>query len=169
VEDEMTVYYSYLDSSVGELLLASEGGALIEIQFPHRGRPRKPGECWRENRKVLRPQAKQLEQYFAGDREEFDVALDLRGTPFQVDVWNALLAIPYGETISYGELARRVRRPKAARAVGAANGKNPIPIIVPCHRVIGSDGTLTGFGGGLPTKKALLALERQGRGQQLLF
>lgn len=106
----------------------------------------------------------QLEQYFAGRRRAFDVALDLAGTDFQLRVWRELMAIPYGTTISYGELARRTGNPQAARAVGAANGKNPVAIIVPCHRVIGSHGTLTGYAGGLDNKRALLALEAGGAG-----
>jgi methylated-DNA-[protein]-cysteine S-methyltransferase len=107
----------------------------------------------------------QLAAYFRGDLQAFDLPLAPAGTPFQRRVWQELARIPYGETISYGELARRVGNPKAARAVGLANGQNPLPIIVPCHRVIGSDGRLTGYGGGLPRKEALLALERKGNGR----
>jgi methylated-DNA-[protein]-cysteine S-methyltransferase len=103
---------------------------------------------------------RQLSEYFAGERKEFDFPLAPEGTEFQRAVWKRLQEIPYGQTISYGELARRVGNPKASRAVGAANGKNPIPIVIPCHRVIGADGKLTGFGGGLPIKEALLAIER---------
>ena len=103
----------------------------------------------------------QLRAYFARELETFDLRLAPEGTPFQQSVWNELCGIPYGETISYGELAKRVGNPKASRAVGAANGQNPIPIIIPCHRVIGSDGKLTGFGGGLPIKEKLLALEQR--------
>ncbi len=99
--------------------------------------------------------------YFAGEREEFDLPLAPEGTPFQQEVWRRLCAIPYGETISYGELARRIGNPQASRAVGLANGSNPIPIVIPCHRVIGSNGKLTGYGGGLPIKEKLLALERK--------
>jgi methylated-DNA-[protein]-cysteine S-methyltransferase len=102
-----------------------------------------------------------LREYFAGDRKEFDLPLKLSGTEFQVSVLEALQDIPYGETTSYGEIARRIGRPKAVRAVGAANGRNPIPIVVPCHRVIGATGDLTGFGGGLDTKEALLRLEAE--------
>jgi methylated-DNA-[protein]-cysteine S-methyltransferase len=102
---------------------------------------------------------KQLREYFAGQRADFDLPLAPEGTEFQRTVWRNLRDIPYGETISYGELAKRVGNPKASRAVGAANGQNPIPIVIPCHRVIGANGKLTGFGGGLPTKEALLALE----------
>lgn len=102
----------------------------------------------------------QLEEYFAGTRTTFDLPLDPVGTDFQRDVWRALLTIPYGETRSYADIARAIGRPTATRAVGAANGRNPLPIVTPCHRVIGSNGTLTGFGGGLPNKQLLLALER---------
>jgi methylated-DNA-[protein]-cysteine S-methyltransferase len=106
---------------------------------------------------------RQLDEYFAGTRQDFDLTVRLDGTPFQVEVWQQLRAIPYGETISYGELARRVHRPEAARAVGSANGQNPVAIVVPCHRVIGADGSLTGFGGGLEWKQRLLDLERPQR------
>ncbi len=102
----------------------------------------------------------QLEQYFAARLTRFDVTLDLQGTPFQQTVWNGLMGIPYGQTVSYGELAQRINNPKAVRAVGLANGRNPVSIIVPCHRVIGANGSLTGYGGGLERKKCLLALER---------
>jgi len=105
--------------------------------------------------------SRQLREYFTGERREFDLPLKLSGTEFQVSVLEALQNIPYGETTSYGEIAKRIGRPKAVRAVGAANGRNPIPIIVPCHRVIGSTGDLTGFGGGLDTKEALLRLEAE--------
>jgi methylated-DNA-[protein]-cysteine S-methyltransferase len=103
--------------------------------------------------------AAQLDEYFAGERRDFDLELDLRGTEFQRAVWDELLRIPYGETMSYGELARRLGRPERVRAVGAANGRNPVAIVVPCHRVIGADGSLTGYGGGLDRKRALLAVE----------
>ena len=103
--------------------------------------------------------ADQLTEYFSGKRQTFELELAPRGTPFQLAVWNALLAIPYGDTISYAELARRIGKPAAVRAVGAANGANPIPVIIPCHRVIGSNGTLTGYGGGIERKQWLLALE----------
>jgi O-6-methylguanine DNA methyltransferase len=109
--------------------------------------------------KPLRQAVQELQQYFAGEKISFSCPLDLRGTPFQVSVWQALKAIPYGETRSYAEIAQAVGRPSAVRAVGAANGANPIAVIVPCHRVIGSNGTLTGYGGGLPTKSWLLSLE----------
>jgi methylated-DNA-[protein]-cysteine S-methyltransferase len=105
----------------------------------------------------------QLEAYFEGERREFDLPLAPEGTPFQREVWEMLRKIPYGETVSYGELARRLERPGSSRAVGAANGRNPIPIVIPCHRVVGADGSLTGFGGGLEVKRRLLALEARHR------
>jgi methylated-DNA-[protein]-cysteine S-methyltransferase len=118
-----------------------------------------PPDHWRETKEPFADAIAQLEQYFAGQRTEFDLALDMRGTQFQKNVWHALLTIPYGETRSYGEIARAIGQPKAARGVGSANHANPIGLIVPCHRVIGADGSLTGYGGGLPLKQALLAHE----------
>ncbi len=111
---------------------------------------------------VLDEAAAQLEEYFAGARTTFDLPLDLRGTPFQIAAWEALAAIPYGETRTYAEQAARIGRPDAVRAIGAANGRNPISIVLPCHRVVGSDGSLTGFAGGLEVKAALLAFEAEG-------
>jgi len=116
--------------------------------------------------KVLVETEKQLTEYFAGERREFELPLDMRGTQFQKDVWDALVGIPFGETRSYGDLARQLGNPAASRAVGAANGKNPISIVVPCHRVIGSSGKLTGFAGGMDVKALLLAMER---GEKALF
>jgi methylated-DNA-[protein]-cysteine S-methyltransferase len=113
--------------------------------------------------KVLVKTEKQLTEYFAGERREFDLPLDMRGTPFQKEVWDALLGIPFGETKSYGDLAKQLGNPGAGRAVGAANGRNPISIVVPCHRVIGSSGKLTGFAGGLDVKARLLEMEREAK------
>lgn len=155
------MYYCYLDTPIGELLLAGEDEALAMIGFPKGSMRREPEPDWIFNEKPLANARKQLQEYFAGERREFDLPLKLSGTEFQVSVLEALLAIPYGETTSYGEIARRIGRPKAVRAVGAANGRNPLPIVVPCHRVIGSTGDLTGFGGGLDTKEALLRLEAE--------
>ena len=155
------MYYCYLDTPIGELLLAGEDEALSMIGFPKGSMRRDPEPDWIFNEKPLANARKQLQEYFAGERREFDLPLRLSGTEFQVSVLEALLDIPYGETTSYGEIARRIGRPKAVRAVGAANGRNPIPIVVPCHRVIGSTGDLTGFGGGLDTKEALLRLEAE--------
>ena len=154
--------FSYLETSIGTLLVAGDD-ALREIHFPHPGPARPPGREWRESaRGVIGDALRQLREYFAGRRAAFDLPLDPVGTGFQRSVWRSLQEIPYGTTISYGELARRIGNPKASRAVGAANGLNPIPIVIPCHRVIGANGKLTGFGGGLPTKEALLALEARG-------
>jgi len=155
------MYYCYLDTPIGELLLAGEDGALAMIGFPKGSMRRDPETDWIYNEKPLAKARQQLEEYFAGTRKEFDLPLRIKGTEFQVSVLNALQEIPYGKTASYGEIARRIGRPRAVRAVGAANGRNPIPIVVPCHRVIGSSGDLTGFGGGLDTKAALLRLEAE--------
>jgi methylated-DNA-[protein]-cysteine S-methyltransferase len=152
--------YCYLDTPIGTLLIAGDDDAVHQIRFPKNGNPAPPGPGWRESaRGPLAEAVRQLREYFAGRRTEFDLPLAPEGTEFQRTVWLRLQEIPYGETISYGELAKRVGNPKASRAVGAANGQNPIPIVIPCHRVIGSNGKLTGFGGGLPTKQHLLQLE----------
>ena len=152
--------YSYMDSPVGRLLLAGDESGLHLISFPEGSKARQPEPAWRRNDAPFKEVVRQLKAYFAGELTEFDLTLAPQGTPFQHDVWRALRAIPYGETRSYGALAKSIKRPKASRAVGAANGANPLSIVVPCHRVIGSTGKLTGFGGGLPTKAALLELER---------
>jgi len=155
------MYYCYLDTPIGELLLAGNDDALAMIGFPKGSMRRDPEPDWIFNEKPLATARQQLTEYFAGTRKEFDLPVALSGTEFQVSVLEALQEIPYGETVSYGEIARRIGRPKAVRAVGAANGRNPIPVVVPCHRVIGSSGDLTGFGGGLDTKEALLRLEAE--------
>jgi methylated-DNA-[protein]-cysteine S-methyltransferase len=143
------------------LLLAGDDAGLAVIGFPKGSMRRNPEPDWIFNERKLATARRQLREYFAGKRREFDLPLHLSGTEFQVSVLKALQEIPYGETVSYGEIARRIGRPKAVRAVGAANGRNPLPIVVPCHRVIGSTGDLTGFGGGLDTKEALLRLEAE--------
>jgi len=155
------MYYCYLDTPIGELLLAGVGDALSMIGFPKGAMRRDPEPDWIYNEEPLEKARTQLAEYFSGERKDFDLPLKLSGTEFQVSVLEALLEIPYGETTSYGAIAKQIGRPKAVRAVGAANGRNPIPIIVPCHRVIGSSGDLTGFGGGLDTKEALLRLEAE--------
>jgi methylated-DNA-[protein]-cysteine S-methyltransferase len=145
-----------MDTPVGHLVLESDGDVLIGIWLPSQATTtRGDGH---DAPPVLKDTATQLEEYFAGERTGFTVPMELDGTPFQKDVWAELTRIPYGATISYGELARRVGRPKGPRAVGQANGKNPIPIIVPCHRVLASTG-IGGYGGGLPMKRTLLAVE----------
>lgn len=155
------MYYCYIDTPIGELLLAGEEDALSMIGFPKGSMRRDPEPDWIYNEKPLAEARRQLQEYFAGERKAFDLPLHLSGTEFQVSVLEALQKIPYGETVSYGEIAKRIGRPKAMRAVGAANGRNPIPIVVPCHRVIGSSGDMTGFGGGIDTKEALLRLEAE--------
>ena len=156
-----TVCYTHVESPVGKLLLATGEKGLQLISFPGGRHARQPEPGWREERKPLEPVIGELHAYFAGELHEFDLVLDPQGTPFQLTVWKRLTEIPYGETISYGELAKRVGNPNASRAVGLANGSNQIPIVIPCHRVIGSNGKLTGYGGGLQTKERLLALERK--------
>ncbi len=147
-----TTYCTQIPSPIGPLQLLGDEHALQGL-YMHSFLP--PGD-WREAKEPFADAIDQLEQYFAGERIEFDLTLDMRGTEFQRNVWDALLTIPYGETRSYGEIAKQIGRPDRARAVGAANGSNPVSIVVPCHRVIGSDGSLTGYGGGLPRKRWLL-------------
>lgn len=153
-----------IESPVGRLtLVASERGLAAVLwpdDDPQRVRLGEPAQA--PTHPVLVQAARQLAEYFAGQRTEFSLPLDPAGTQFQRAVWNALLTIPYGETRSYGDIARQIGRPAAVRAVGAANGRNPLSIVAPCHRVVGADGTLTGFAGGLATKAFLLALERGG-------
>lgn len=150
-----------IETPIGALnALVDDAGKLAELHFAERQltpASRRPAVVEAPNGNW--PVAKQLSEYFAGKRTVFELDLALRGTTFQLDVWNALRDIPYGDTISYAELARRIGKPNAVRAVGAANGANPIPVIIPCHRVIGSNGTLTGYGGGIERKQWLLALE----------
>ncbi len=161
--------YDTIDSPLGELLLAGDGEALTAVRMgvrhetatmsPQRVGPPPPGPGWQRDPAVFREAAGQLRSYFAGELREFDLGLDPHGTPFQRRVWAALRQIPYGTTISYAQLAAAVGRPSAERAVGAANGRNPIAVVIPCHRVIGASGELTGYGGGLARKRLLLELE----------
>ncbi|MEY4094505.1 MAG: hypothetical protein RLZZ53_1704 [Acidobacteriota bacterium] len=162
------LFYTEIDDSpVGPLLLAGDADALHVLSFGVGSRPREINADWLPDTKgVLNSVRKELDSYFAGRLKEFTTALAFNGTAFQNSVWKQLTRIPYGETISYLDLAKRIDNHKAVRAVGLANGANPIAIIVPCHRVIGSNGSLTGFGGGLPTKRALLELEK---GQRTLL
>ena len=148
--------YSRMDTPIGSLLLVGRRGQLTGLFVNDHDHCPELRPHWKEDDDALAAPRRQLVEYFDGGRRDFDLDLFLDGTPFQVGVWSALRDIPYGETISYGELARRVGRPGASRAVGAANGRNPISIIVPCHRVIGSDGTLTGYGWGTDRKAWLL-------------
>lgn len=153
------MYYCYLDTPIGDLLLAGDEEALCLIGFPEGAMRREPEAEWIFSEKPFADALEQLSSYFAGERKTFDLTLNPGGTEFQLRVLEELQKIPYGTTRSYGDVAKRIGRPKAVRAVGAANGRNPIPIIIPCHRVIGSSGAMTGFGGGIPTKEALLRLE----------
>jgi methylated-DNA-[protein]-cysteine S-methyltransferase len=154
----MTCWYE-IDSPVGPLLLAGDVSGLTRVHFQGGPAPLQPPAAWRHEPTAFAHTITQLAEYFAGRRRRFRLPLAPAGTPFQLSVWQALRAIPYGETVSYGQLARQLGLANAARAVGLANGANPLPIIVPCHRVIGADGSLTGFGGGLAIKRALLSLE----------
>jgi len=156
-----TIYFTLLESQLGEVLLAGDEEGLRQISFMAGNSPHLPGEDWIESREPLWEAREQIGAYFRGERKTFDLPLAPEGTPFQQTVWNALREIPYGRTITYGELARRIGQPTASRAVGAANGRNPLPIIVPCHRVIGSNGELTGFRGGIHLKAGLLELEQR--------
>jgi len=159
--------FDQIDSPIGVLSIAADPHALRHIEFAENRHPAARAH-WRQvpaaSHAVLALAQAQLRQYFAGQRRQFELPLAPRGTPFQVQVWRSLGQIPYGETCSYRDLASRLGRARATRAVGAANGRNPLPIVLPCHRVIGQDGSLTGFGGGLTMKAALLALEREASG-----
>lgn len=153
--------YTQIESPLGPLLLVADDAGLREILFVKGRHQAEPESSWIEDKAPFVETIRQLQAYFAGELENFILELAPEGTPFQLEVWRRLCDIPYGETISYGELAGRIGNPKASRAVGLANGSNPIPIVIPCHRVIGSNGKLTGYGGGLPIKEKLLALERR--------
>ena len=154
-------YFTTMESRVGELTLVATTEGLRAVLWPDdEGRVYLPTDMtWSPDNEVLRATVEQLEEYFVGHRTTFDLPLDLRGTPFQVVVWRALLDIPYGSTATYTEHAERIGRPGAMRAVGSTNGRNPLSIVVPCHRVVGADGSLTGFAGGIATKRLLLELE----------
>jgi methylated-DNA-[protein]-cysteine S-methyltransferase len=153
-------FYTTIDSPIGELLLLGDGHALRGLYMQGGRKPIAVAPAWERAQAPFAALTAQLEEYFDGRRETFDVSLRMRGTAFERRVWSALREIPYGETISYGELASRIGQPTGARAVGLANGRNPVAVIVPCHRVIGADGSLTGYGGGLERKRILLELER---------
>ncbi|MEX0965485.1 MAG: methylated-DNA--[protein]-cysteine S-methyltransferase [Pseudohongiellaceae bacterium] len=157
----MRTYYHYHRTPIGELLLAGDGDYLSLLGFPSGKMRRRHEPDWSHDATPFKEVCFQLDAYFEADLLEFDLPLMPRGTAFQESVWDALTRIPYGETWSYGQLAAYLGRPKASRAVGAANGMNPIPVIIPCHRVIGASGKLTGFGGGIETKQFLLGLEEQ--------
>jgi methylated-DNA-[protein]-cysteine S-methyltransferase len=151
--------YSMMDSPVGPLLLAGSGGVLKLISFQRGAKVRSLDPDWQRADEPFELVKRQLDEYFAGTRRQFDLPLAADATPFQARVLEALRRIPYGETRSYRDIAVALGNPKAVRAVGGANGSNPLPIVIPCHRVIGSNGTLTGFGGGMEAKRYLLELE----------
>jgi methylated-DNA-[protein]-cysteine S-methyltransferase len=152
------LHWTIHESPVGPLTLIADEHALTGLHFAGYDHGLGPGRRDPEA-PVLAAAAAQLDEYFAAERRDFDLALDLAGTDFQRAVWDELVRIPYGGTVSYGEIARRLGRPERVRAVGAANGRNPVAIVVPCHRVIGADGSLVGYGGGLDRKRRLLAIE----------
>jgi O-6-methylguanine DNA methyltransferase len=159
MRETLIIYYSRMKSPVGTLLLAATETGLYRVQFDPTVTWSHSGQAWIESADKLAPCAEQLNRYFQGELRDFSLPLDLRGTGFQIRCWEALRRIPYGATCSYGQIAREVGSPRAFRAVGQANHNNPIAIIIPCHRVIGSNGTLTGYGGGLSVKEKLLLLE----------
>ena len=156
-----TMHFSRLDSMAGPLVFAVSQKGLVALEFDRGNFPsiKRKDVRWEESEKATKPYVRELKEYFAGKRREFNFDLDLRGTPFQLKCWRALLDIPYGETRTYADIARAVGQRNAFRAVGMANNRNPIAIVVPCHRVIASDGTLCGYGGGLDIKRRLLELE----------
>jgi len=160
-ETAMPIHYSYFPSPLGDLLLAGVDEHLSFIGFPEGKARMRHADVWLPQDTAFDEAKRQLRAYFGGELTEFDLALSPEGTVFQQQVWQALRTIPYGQTRSYGDVARQIGKPLASRAVGAANGRNPLPIVVPCHRVIGSTGALTGFAGGLQAKVTLLKLEQR--------
>lgn len=160
----MPLFYSYVESPIGPLLLSGTEQHLLGLYFSTGSKARGPDPEWQQSDALFAPAKKQLNEYFAGERKVFDLTLAPKGTPFQQSVLAALQDIPFGETRSYAEIALAIGNPKSVRAVGSANGNNPIALIIPCHRVIGSNGSLTGFGGGLETKRFLLEFEMQHSG-----
>lgn len=147
----------YYKTEVGQMGIAEENGAITDIFFGH---DQVKEDVDQKETPLIKKAVQQLEEYFRGERKDFDLPLDLRGTPFQLAIWEALTTIPYGETRSYKEIAQQINNPKACRAVGLANNRNPVSIVVPCHRVIGSNGKLVGYGGGLAIKERLLEIEK---------
>lgn len=162
----MSYSYWIWPSPVGALLLLDDGQGLCGLQFQDGAHPLQIDKRWKRQRSPFDLVIQQLEAYFAGRLKWFNIPVSLHGTAFQLSVWKALQTIPYGETTSYGTIAKKIGKPNASRAVGAANGQNPVSIIVPCHRVIGSTGKLVGYGGGLPIKTALLVLEQHKNGKE---
>jgi methylated-DNA-[protein]-cysteine S-methyltransferase len=166
------IVFTVMESPLGEILLAGNEQGLTHVSFQAGKSFLAPEPDWQQDDEMWKTAVSQLTAYFAGELQNFDLPLAPKGTPFQQAVWAYLQTIPYGRTTTYGTIAQELGNPKSTRAVGAANGRNPIAIIIPCHRVIGSNGKLTGYAGGLPIKEALLGLERNGRlgtAQQLSF
>ena len=159
-------YYWFLKSPVGKLLLVGNEKGLSQISFQDGAHPIKPDPEWNYSKAPFKQPIQELQEYFSGRRKRFTIKTAPKGTPFQLNVWRALRTIPYGKTVSYGDIAKAIGHPKASRAVGAANGKNPLSIIVPCHRVIGHNGKLVGYGGGVTIKEQLLALEASPKGKK---
>ena len=159
--EDKRMQYSFCECAKGPLLIAIDGAGLRQVEFMQGERPVLPQAEWQRDDAALAPFVEQFAAYFAGRLRRFDLPLAATGTPFQQAVWQALCDIPYGETVSYLQIAEAIGNPRAVRAVGAANGRNPLSIIVPCHRVIGRSGELTGYGGGIPIKRWLLALEQE--------
>jgi methylated-DNA-[protein]-cysteine S-methyltransferase len=162
------VKYSYIETPLGDMLATRDEGGITGLDLPRSRYPRRVHDDWERDDAAFDDIRTQLGEYFAGERQEFDLPLNLGGSPFQSLVWNALIDIPYGETTSYGKLAVAIGHPDGPRAVGLANGQNPVPIIVPCHRVIGANGSLTGYGGGLDAKRWLLDHEAKHAGLTLV-
>ncbi|HTR89214.1 MAG TPA: methylated-DNA--[protein]-cysteine S-methyltransferase [Solirubrobacteraceae bacterium] len=164
--EQRTALYTTMASPVGVLRIVGDERCLWSVSMDGQRWAPPQGECWRAASEPFEPTCRQLEEYFEGTRRDFDLPLRMVGTPFQVRVWEALAEIPFGQTRSYGELARAVGSPGASRAVGLANGRNPFAIVLPCHRVIGADGRLVGYGGGLQRKAWLLEHERDAGGSR---
>lgn len=160
--------YSYLETPLGDVLATRDERGITGLDLPRSRYPRRVRDDWERDDAAFDDIRTQLGEYFAGERQEFDLPLNLGGSPFQTLVWNALIDIPYGETTSYGKVAVAIGHPDGPRAVGLANGQNPVPIIVPCHRVIGANGALTGYGGGLDAKRWLLDHEAKHAGLTLV-
>lgn len=165
----MTTYIHTMPSPLGELTLLSDGNALTGLYMPSPKSPPHVDDTAKRDEGPLRPAVQQLEAFFAGELMAFDLAVAASGTAFQQRVWTALREIPYGQTRSYRDIAERIGAPKAVRAVGLANGRNPVSIVVPCHRVVGANGSLTGYGGGLHNKQLLLDLEKRVAGEPTLL
>ena len=163
------MFYDIIDTPLGRMTLVGDERTLVHIDLPEARRPLQVAADWRRDSKRFEEERRQFDRYFAGESKTFDLPLAPRGTTFQQDVWRGLCDIAYAETISYAELARRIGRPKASRAVGLANGANPLAIIVPCHRVIGANGSLTGYGGGMDAKRWLLDHEQSHRSERFVL